>query len=82
MARTTHPRYQPNHKPWPEDVVEVRATEGDLRPNEVCCICLRKIKVQIWKNSGICSEQCRKDRDNDHEPFQPVNLRIHEGEDK
>lgn len=35
---------------------------------EVCSECGKKIKVQIFKNSGVCSELCRKDRDNDHGP--------------
>ena len=37
-------------------------------PNTHCCVCGTEILVQIYKNSGICSEQHRKDRDNDHGP--------------
>jgi predicted nucleic acid-binding Zn ribbon protein len=33
-----------------------------------CIICGKKIKVQIYKNTEVCSENCRKDRDGDHEP--------------
>lgn len=43
---------------------------------EHCIMCGQKIRMQIFKGTGVCCEQCRKDRDNDHEPFQPVNLKI------
>lgn len=35
---------------------------------ETCSECGKEVKVQIFKNTGVCSENCRKDRDNDHEP--------------
>lgn len=46
----------------------------------LCGQCGREIEVQIFKGTGVCSEQHRKDRDNDHAPFKAVNLRVHEGE--
>lgn len=67
---------------WNERRIQQSAKIHGRLVNDVCCICLRKITTQIYRNSGVCSEQCRKDRDNDHAPFQPVNLRVHEGEDK
>lgn len=30
---------------------------------ETCAICGNKIEIQIMKNSGVCSELCRKVRD-------------------
>lgn len=37
-------------------------------PNTHCCICGEEIVVQIYKNTGVCCELHRKDRDNDHQP--------------
>ena len=37
-------------------------------PNTHCCICGIEIEVQIYKNTGVCCELHRKDRDNDHGP--------------
>ena len=35
---------------------------------ERCTICKKPVMVQIFKGTGLCSDLCRKDRDNDHEP--------------
>lgn len=43
---------------------------------EYCKICRKKIVVQIFKGTDVCSEKCRKDRDNDHEPFIAVNIKL------
>lgn len=37
--------------------------------NNVCSICGARIEIQIFKNTGVCSENCRKERDHDWEPF-------------
>lgn len=34
--------------------------------HDLCVMCGRKVEVQILKGSGVCCEQCRKDRDRDH----------------
>ena len=39
-------------------------------PKTHCCICGIEIVVQIYKNTGVCCENHRKDRDNDHGPAQ------------
>ena len=75
-------KYRPNHDPWLPSSIDRVAEALGVERRDICCICLRPIKTQIMKGSGVCSELCRKDRDNDHEPFIPVNLKIHEGEDK
>lgn len=49
---------------------KIKVTKVD---NNVCCICGKDIKVQIFKNSGVCSELCRKDRDNDHDVARAIN---------
>ena len=33
-----------------------------------CKICGKPIQVQIFRNTGVCSELCRKKRDNDWLP--------------
>lgn len=35
---------------------------------ETCEICDKKIEVQIMKNTGVCSELCRKARDDEFLP--------------
>lgn len=35
---------------------------------ERCSICKKKIKIMIYKSTGVCSENCRKERDNDTLP--------------
>lgn len=55
--------------PWPKHVIETTAKQFNVDHLNICCMCLKPIKVQIMKNSGVCSELCRKDRDNDHVPF-------------
>lgn len=37
--------------------------------NNVCVMCGAEIEMMAFKNTGVCSENCRKDRDNDHQPF-------------
>lgn len=69
-------------KPWPNVTVQEAAALTGRSFNDVCCICLEAIHVQIFRNSGVCCEDHRKDRDDDHEPFKAVGLKVHEGEDK
>lgn len=47
-----------------------RAQLLKVHPNQICTVCLNLIEMQIFKNTGICCEQHRKDRDNDHLPAQ------------
>lgn len=42
-----------------------RAIEQNCKIKELCIICGDKIKVQIFKGSGVCCELHRKVRDND-----------------
>ena len=44
-----------------------------LPDNSHCQICAKPILVQIFKGSGVCSELCRKDRDNDHDVARAIN---------
>ena len=82
IQRPKQPSYTANHEPWDAATIHYYATTLGVDKNNICCICLKVVEVQILKGSGVCSELCRKDRDNDHEPFIPVNLKVHEGEDK
>lgn len=50
------------------------AKENKTTVSNICCICGKVIEVQIFKNSGVCSEMHRKDRDNDHLPFRGGSL--------
>jgi len=47
-------------------------TELNIQPGVSgfnCCMCGKKIKTQIFKGTGVCGENCRKNRDNDHESW-------------
>lgn len=48
--------------------IHAAAKAHGVLANNICCMCLSKITIQIFKNSGVCCEQHRKDRDNDHAP--------------
>lgn len=37
-------------------------------PHRKCTECGNKILIQIFKGTGVCCENCRKNRDNDHKP--------------
>lgn len=37
--------------------------------DNICTICNKPILIQIFKNSGVCCERCRKERDHDTEPW-------------
>lgn len=52
------------------DVVAVQrsAERWGLPYNAICIMCLGVIKVTAFKGTHVCSENCRKDRDNDHTP--------------
>lgn len=36
--------------------------------SETCEVCGKQIKMMSQLGTGVCSEFCRKDRDNDHGP--------------
>lgn len=42
---------------------------NDVPISQICCMCGSVIKVMAFKNTGVCCENHRKDRDNDHAPF-------------
>lgn len=45
------------------------STNITLKNLEMCFICSRPVKVMCMKNTGVCSELCRKARD--REPNRP-----------
>ena len=53
----------------PQEDLEYIAKQRGVLVNQICCVCGTVITVQIFKNSGVCCENHRKDRDNDHAPF-------------
>jgi hypothetical protein len=69
-------------QPLDESEIKQLAEEHGVPLNQICVICGQVIKVMAFQNTGACCEDHRKDRDNDHAPFQAVNLKIHEGEEK
>lgn len=42
--------------------------EVEEKKMEICAVCSRAVLTMTFKGSGVCCEDCRKDRDNDHEP--------------
>lgn len=44
------------------------ALNENVSIKEICIMCGRRIKTLIFKGTGVCCEDCRKDRDGDHEP--------------
>lgn len=73
MASTTEPFSVPGI-PLTEDAVHGIALRNKVPVSQVCVMCGKVIVVQIFKNSGVCCEQHRKDRDNDHAPFRGGSL--------
>jgi len=59
-------------KPYSKQVIADEALRAEVSENNICCMCLNVIEIQIYKGTGVCSEQCRKDRDNDHEPSRGI----------
>lgn len=49
------------------------AIENNVKMKEVCVIDGNLITVMIFKGTNVCSENCRKVRDNDHEPARALN---------
>lgn len=60
--------FDKNNPPSEEQIADL-AKYFNVAKSDICCICGRKIIVQIYRNSGVCSEQHRKDRDHDWAPF-------------
>ena len=56
-------------KPLPQIELAHKALDLHCNMKDLCTMCGKKITTQIYKGSGVCSENCRKDRDDDHEPF-------------
>jgi hypothetical protein len=38
------------------------------RKKEICSVCGGEVKTMAFRMTGVCGENCRKDRDNDHAP--------------
>jgi hypothetical protein len=55
--------------PLTEYWIQKLAEFYDVSLNNVCMMCGAKIEMQIMKNTGLCSENCRKERDHDWQPF-------------
>ena len=55
--------------PLSPEAIEGIAKRHKCPKSDICVMCGRKIVVQIFRNSGVCCEDHRKDRDNDHQPF-------------
>jgi predicted nucleic acid-binding Zn ribbon protein len=44
-------------------------------PDEKCSVCTRPIRTMVFKDTGVCSDLCRKKRDGDDPLVQPVKAR-------
>jgi len=49
-----------------------KALQQSCQIKDLCIMCGRKIKTLIFQGTGVCSDDCRKDRDGDHEPAQGI----------
>lgn len=67
MSRLSTKPFGPDNRPSEQVIVDLAKHHGCPVSN-ICVICARKIVVQVYMNSGVCCEQHRKDRDNDHTP--------------
>lgn len=56
--------------PTKEEIQTYRNEETQAYKRNHCSICSKEIKTQIYKGTGVCSENCRKERDNDKKPWQ------------
>jgi hypothetical protein len=65
--------FDKDNPPTEEQIADL-AKYFNVATTDICCICGRKIVVQVYRNSGVCSEGHRKDRDNDHAPFRGGSL--------
>jgi hypothetical protein len=61
-------KFGPDNRPTDAQLDELAAYHKVAR-SDICVICGKKIIVQVFRNSGVCCEKHRKDRDNDHAPF-------------
>jgi hypothetical protein len=60
--------FGPDNRPSEQQIADLAKHHGCAK-SDICIICGKKIVLQIFRNSGVCCELHRKDRDNDHEPF-------------
>lgn len=49
-----------------------KALDQNCSIKDLCVMCGTKIKTLIFQGTGICSDDCRKDRDGDHEPARGI----------
>lgn len=52
--------------PFHPEIIAKEAKDLGVQPHDLCCMCLKKIETMCFRFTGVCSELCRKDRDNDH----------------
>ena len=62
--------------PHSDKRIRTWARKKKVAVNDLCCVCLEPINVMAFKGTGVCCEDHRKTRDNDHEPFKAVNLDV------
>ncbi len=48
------------------------ADQHKVNVKMICSNCGKKIRTLIFQGTGVCSDDCRKDRDGDHEPAQGI----------
>jgi hypothetical protein len=48
------------------------ALKQNCKISELCIMCGKRIRTAIFRGTGVCCEDCRKDRDGDHEPAQGI----------
>lgn len=45
-----------------------KALQQNCQIKDLCIMCGKKVVTMIFRGTGVCCEDCRKDRDGDHEP--------------
>ena len=53
-----------------------KALQQNCNISDLCIMCGKKIKTLIFQGTHICSDDCRKDRDGDHEPARGIVPRV------
>lgn len=52
-----------------KDEIQTHRDEIQANQHNHCSECGKEIITQIYKGTGVCGENCRKERDHDKEPW-------------
>jgi hypothetical protein len=54
------------------ELIRLAAEDKGVDENMICTVCLATIQVMSFKGTAVCSELCRKRRDNEYTPMDQV----------